>query len=856
MEDVVTDTSKPRTFQADLASLPDTLRPLVSLPHWVCWRWERNEKGKWTKVPYRSDDPSRKASNDDPSTWGTHADAVQRFREGIVDGIGFNLLASEYGAIDLDHCRDPNTESVAEWAQNIMNRANRAYAEVTVSGTGLRIIGTGAKEKMHRKFSADDGEGSFELYRGAERFITVSGLVMNGRNSLPNIDDLLDSLEREYEEKKRQKRKASSISSDNGTELPRHLTMMLHLDDPGPNRPLGEYEKRSAALFAFIKLALKACVDENAVANACLNEQFRGKAIYEHCQKAGGEDYVKRQIERALNDEAPAATDDQKQIIRVKRGGRHIATDATQSALIAARCPIFYRGGFIVEPVWRWEKTSKPNRDTLITSFVTLSTARLSYIVAKHAAIYQRYAEREKKWVPTNPPTDVMEQLLGLRYWDFPTVRGIVNSPTMRPDGTILDKPGYDPATQLWYQQSSDFELPPIPDRPTKEEAESALKLLEDLISGFPFKDNSSSKAVALAAMMTPVLRGAFEFVPLFLFLAPESGTGKTYLIIVISTIATGRMPMAVIGCVNSEEMDKRLAAAAFEAMPILSLNNLSFDLESDILNTMITEGVIGIRPFGRNDVLVPCDCRGTTVYANGNNIRVVGDLVRRTLTANLDAKMAQPETRTFDFDPIERVKADRGKYLAAIFTIARAYIADGCREVNAAALAGFDGWSRMVRYPLIWLGQPDPVDSMKTTRQLDPNRDDLRQRLEILSKLFGADTEFTAADVEKKATEMTITGGGLYGRPEMRFPELVGAFSRNGHHVNSRSIGRQLMRDLNRVSSDGYHVELVEKDARSGHVYKLVKAEMQGSTDETSRGSTNPQVNLEEAEEEEDIPF
>src|SRR5262249_48971125 len=163
-------------------------------------------------------------------------------------------------------------------------------------------------------------------------------------------------------------------------------------------------------------------------------------------------------------------------------------------------------GGFLVEPVWRWEKTAEQNRDTLITSFARLSEARLSYIVAKHAAMYQRFDVKDKKWTPANPPTDVMEQLLGLRHWDFPTVRGIVNSPTMRPDGSILTKPGYDHATQLWYQQSADFELPSIPDRPTKNEAKEALKLLEDLISGFPFKKDIS-KAVALAAMMTPVLR-------------------------------------------------------------------------------------------------------------------------------------------------------------------------------------------------------------------------------------------------------------------------------------------------------------------------------------------------------------
>jgi len=54
------------------------------------------------------------------------------------------------------------------------------------------------------------------------------------------------------------------------------------------------------------------------------------------------------------------------------------------------------------------------------------------------------------------------------------------------------------------------------------------------------------------------------------------------------------------------------------------------------------------IRPFGKNDELKECDCRAMTIYANGNNIRIVGDLVRRTVTCRLDARMELPELRTF----------------------------------------------------------------------------------------------------------------------------------------------------------------------------------------------------------------
>jgi len=210
--------------------------------------------------------------------------------------------------------------------------------------------------------------------------------------------------------------------------------------------------------------------------------------------------------------------------------------------------------------------------------------------------------------------------------------------------------------------------------------------------------------------------------------------------------------------------MERRLSAACFEALPIIHLNNLDFDLESGLLNQVITEPTVGLRQFGKNDQLIPCDCTGTTVYANGNNIRVVGDLVRRTLTCHLDAKMEQPENRRFDFDPVERIKARRGEYLAAVFTIARAYRAEGYPKMEAVPFAGFGGWSKAIRYPLIWLGLPDPYGSTKEAREMDPQREGLRARIDALLKVYGAgdgaEFEFSAADINVKMQAFTGSGG------------------------------------------------------------------------------------------------
>lgn len=51
-----------------------------------------------------------------------------------------------------------------------------------------------------------------------------------------------------------------------------------------------------------------------------------------------------------------------------------------------------------------------------------------------------------------------------------------------------------------------------------------------------------------------------------------------------------------------------------------------------------------------------------TTPFATGNNLHFRGDMTRRVLRGGLDAEMERPETRAFDFDPVQRVMEDRGK--------------------------------------------------------------------------------------------------------------------------------------------------------------------------------------------------
>jgi primase-polymerase (primpol)-like protein len=111
-------------------------------------------------------------------TWACYADAVAAVKAGVADGIGYMLKDSNIGAIDLDHCVDRETAKLIPWAEQLTTRRSRRQ-EITVSGGGLRIIGTVSGPETHRKFTFDRKTGAgIELYRNTARYITISGIAV------------------------------------------------------------------------------------------------------------------------------------------------------------------------------------------------------------------------------------------------------------------------------------------------------------------------------------------------------------------------------------------------------------------------------------------------------------------------------------------------------------------------------------------------------------------------------------------------------------------------------------------------------------------------------------------------------
>jgi hypothetical protein len=190
---------RPTSLHGDLANLPDALAPLKEFPNWVCWKWEwRVDKkgiGKWTKPPYQPQRPDVKASVKDPSTWGSYDEALAAFKARKCDGIGLNLSGTDIAAFDIDECRDRATGEILPGAMKLVARAN-SYTEITPSGDGLRIIGTGSGDQVPSGPQPVPGSAmTVETYRKATRYITVTGNPLrNTPQRMGNLDPVIDTF--------------------------------------------------------------------------------------------------------------------------------------------------------------------------------------------------------------------------------------------------------------------------------------------------------------------------------------------------------------------------------------------------------------------------------------------------------------------------------------------------------------------------------------------------------------------------------------------------------------------------------------------------------------------------------------
>ena len=489
-----------------------------------------------------------------------------------------------------------------------------------------------------------------------------------------------------------------------------------------------------------------------------------------------------------------------KPLIRVIAGDLHRVVDAAEKEL-ANRGRHYQAGGLIVSV-----STDPTCGDpSIVPTSAPALTRELSV-----AATWEKYDGRAEDWVRCDPPARhavILFDAQNFRY--LPPLAGVARQPYFREsDGELITQPGYDKTAQRFgVFDARQFVVP----EPTLEATRAALALLEDLLTEFHFVGDTD-KAAALAAIFTAVVRPTLAYAPAFHVRAPVFGSGKTYLCELIGAFAGPGGNAKVSYPTTSEEATKVILSLLLTSPAVIEFDDMDTDwIPHGTIKRMLTAEHITDRILGVSKTATVST--RTLFLGSGNNVGPIRDLLRRVLTIHVDPRCATPATISYKGFPVDKVRQRRGAYVAAVLTIIQAWRRAGSPRAAVDSIVTFGGaWSDYCRYPLIWLGHPDPATALLEQVRHDPDGDALSGLMTEWHAVFGS----TPTTV-RKAVEAALHNQSNLLDAIREFP-----VEERGE-INRSKLGWLLKKNANRIVG-GFEFQQAEADGRTAWRVVAVK--------------------------------
>jgi hypothetical protein len=489
---------------------------------------------------------------------------------------------------------------------------------------------------------------------------------------------------------------------------------------------------------------------------------------------------------------------------------------------IASDATIFQRGGVLVRVIREASSATSVQRCEGSATISFLPQPSLRERMTKYAEFTMLVKQKDCVTEVATHPTPWLVAAVDARG-EWPGIRhlsGISDVPVLRADGTLWQTPGYDEQTGVLYEPSGVF--PVVPEDVTLDDADAAMAELLDVVGDFRF-EAPEHRSAWLAALLTPLARFAFEGpAPLFLIDANVRGAGKGLLAQTIGQIVLGReMPVSSYAH-DPQEMRKKITAIALAGDRVIHLDNLEGNFGNDALDRALTATRWKDRILGKSQEvdlpLIPI------WYGTGNNVAVAADTARRIIHIRLDVLEQNPEQRS-DFkrpELLSWVCQNRGPLLSAAFTILRAYCNAGKPTQELTPFGSFEGWSRLVREAIVWLGLPDPcLTRVRLAESSDTTADTLGQLMgawkeydtleqgivisELINRLYAK--EFPPRDAASVSMRAALEA--LTGVPPGKIP-------------GARQVGARFKFYRRRVL-DGFYIDTKPaEDKRGGALWRL----------------------------------
>jgi hypothetical protein len=463
-------------------------------------------------------------------------------------------------------------------------------------------------------------------------------------------------------------------------------------------------------------------------------------------------------------------------------------------AALALDPDVYQRSGALVRVVRDTSPAAKGIRRPFAPRIDLLPPPILRERLAAAARWYTvRHGAEGDESCPARPPVWCVQAVHARGEWEgVPHLEAVVEYPVMRPDGSLLVTPGYDPGTGLYLDARGD--VPAVADRPTRDDAVRAGDELLALVDDFPFVA-AADRTAWLASLLTPLGRFAFAGpAPLFLAEANVRGAGKGLLLDVNARVLTGENFTVATYCDNDEEMRKRITALALAGDRLVLFDNVAGKFGCASLDAALTATSWRDRALGLNRMVeAPLYM---TWFATGNNIIPGADVARRLCPMRLETELERPEERGgFRIpDLLAHVAANRPRLLAAALTVLRAYCVAGRPAQGLSPWGSYEGWSNLIRSAVVWLKLPDPAATrIRLQEQSDTATDGMVVLLDCWAKMDPPRRGLTAAEVVEQLED------GHVSHPDWH-ADMRAAIEGVAGKLDSRALGNRLRSFRRRV--------------------------------------------------------
>ncbi|MFY1596163.1 hypothetical protein [Micromonospora sp. WMMD737] len=401
----------------------------------------------------------------------------------------------------------------------------------------------------------------------------------------------------------------------------------------------------------------------------------------------------------------------------------------------------------------------------LPVSASTINPAGLAGLLAQHAYVYRIKTRKDDKGNPdtyedeVTPPRDALSSVLAGKTWPgVAPLRGIIGAPVLRRDGTLLQAPGYDPATGFYL--ASKVALPPVPDAPTREQvAEARRFLLGAFLRDFPWS-SPADRANYIALLATPVLRHyTRSLTPFGLIDATMPASGKSILTAGPGMLYGQRMMPWVD---SDEELRKSITAVLADQVGVVIWDNVPEGgvIDSAILAQLVTNTVWSDRQLGASRNIATINDR--LWMATGNNLQVGGDMASRTVRVHLDPNMPHPELRDQEafgipyLDQWITEPANQMTVLWHVLILVLDWTRNGAPRASGLTMRQFTPWAQALGGFLAWHNIHGFLTNAAEVRGIDEDETRWRAFLTTWHERHGGKA-MTAADLRRDAEPMHL---------------------------------------------------------------------------------------------------